>query len=142
LRAPGDRRSVVVLVGRAIQTFVRLVGHERPQLLAGLEDRDGTCGNFDRLTGAWIARHPGLPPSDLEGAETPHFDIVLLFEGTLDRVEEGIDDPSTVFLEMSGPEVRAIAAVTCSTRSALVMLPPVGSPDGQLPVGRGVHYRR
>ena len=31
------------------------------------------------------------------------------------------------FLEISGPAVRAMAAVTCSTRLALVMLPPQGS---------------
>src|SRR5204862_3740280 len=32
------------------------VGDHRPQLLAGLEDRNGTGGDFDWITSSWVTR--------------------------------------------------------------------------------------
>src|SRR5712691_8499473 len=49
--------------------LARLRDH-RAQLLAGLEDRHGARGDFDRISGARIARHPGFPLADLEGPES------------------------------------------------------------------------
>src|SRR5512145_303819 len=48
---------------------VLLVGYEVSQFLAGLEDRHRPGSHLDRVPGARIARHPGLPLPDLERAE-------------------------------------------------------------------------
>jgi hypothetical protein len=50
---------------------------------------------------------------DLERAEAADFDIPLLLERVLDGAQS--------FFEIVGPAVRAIWAVTRSTRSAFVM---------------------
>ena len=83
--------------------LVRLIRDQRAQLLAGLEDRNRPRGHFDRLAGARIPRHTRFPSPDLEGAESTHLDVVLLFERALDRVEERVDNAGTVFLGNHGP---------------------------------------
>src|SRR4030095_789602 len=75
-----------------------LIRNQRPQLFAGLEDGNRTRSDFDRIAGAGIARHAGLPPADLEGAESAHLDVVLPLERVLDGLEESIDDSGAVLL--------------------------------------------
>jgi hypothetical protein len=75
-----------------------LLGHERPQLLAGLEDRYRTRSDLDRLPGAWIPRHACLPMPDLEGAKSSDLDVPLLPKGLFDRIEEQVDYSRTVLL--------------------------------------------
>src|SRR5207245_8421543 len=64
------------------------LGHHRPQLLAGLEDRHWTRRHLDRVAGAWIARHPSLALADLERAKSANLNVMLLCEGRFHRVEK------------------------------------------------------
>ena len=111
-------------MGLRISRFRSLVRHQSPQLLAGLEHRHRTRGHFNRIAGAWIPRHASLPAADLEGAEAAYLYVVLILKCFLDRVQERVDHSRAIFLEIMGPAVRAMEAVTCSTRSAFVMRSP------------------
>src|SRR6266542_3158328 len=94
----GFVRSIHLVAIVAGDARIRLVGDQRPQLLAGLEHRHRARRDLHRLARAGVARHPGLAPADLEGAEPTHFDVVLLLQGVLDRIQEGVDDARAVFL--------------------------------------------
>ena len=101
---PAARRTSVHVV-RIVpdvggQRFVR---DECTQLLAGLEDRHRPGGHFHRIAGSGIPGHAGLPPSDLEGPEAAHLDVVLVLKGFLDRVEKGVHDAGAVLLRDHGP---------------------------------------
>src|SRR5436305_8535257 len=71
-------------------------GYHRAKLLRWLEDRDGPRGDLDRRTSAWVTRHPCLAMSNLEGAETAHFDVFLILQRFFDGLEKGIDDARAV----------------------------------------------
>src|SRR5438093_3719389 len=70
----------------------------RAELLRRLEHWNGTSGDFDGRTRAGIARHARLAVTDLERAETAHFDVLLPLQSFLDRLEEGVDHAGAVFL--------------------------------------------
>src|ERR1044072_3038408 len=104
-RAPGPAdefrgigRSVHLIPIVAGDARIRFVRDQRPQLLAGLEHRHRPRRDLHRLAGARVARHPGLAPADLEGAEASHLDVVLLLQGVLARIKKGIDEARAVFL--------------------------------------------
>src|SRR6185503_5354742 len=84
--------------GDLLRLGLALVGHERPQLLAGLEDWYRARGHFHRIAGARVPRHAGLAAANLEGAEAPNLDVVLILERVLDRLEERVNYPGAVLL--------------------------------------------
>src|SRR3989442_11609106 len=63
--------------------FARL-RHHSAQLLAGLEDRHRSRGNFHRVAGARIARHASLALADLERAKSPHLNVMLFGQVRVD----------------------------------------------------------
>jgi len=58
---------------------------------------------------------------DLEGAEAANLDVLLFLERFLDASRKESTTRAQSFLEIIGPAVRDIWAVTRSTRSAFVM---------------------
>src|SRR6266550_3641073 len=102
-RGRGDARGAWMASGCDALAGLR---HHGPQLLAGLEDRHRSRGDFHRITGARISM---LCCSDSAAL-------------TASRKESTTRAQS--FLEIRGPAVRAICAVTFSTRSAFVIHPP------------------
>src|SRR5690242_3574928 len=85
VRAASERQCIGIRSGC---DALACLGHHRPQLLAGLEDRYRTRRHFDRVTGAWVARHPSLALADLERAKSANFNVMLLCECRFDRVEK------------------------------------------------------
>src|SRR6266513_3760604 len=78
------------------------VGHHRPQLLAGLEDRNGTRGNFDGITSSRVTRHARLPLADLKGPKPAYLNVMLLSQRGSDGVEKRVDDARTVLFRNEG----------------------------------------
>src|SRR5437773_12511875 len=68
------------------------------QLLAGLEDRHRTRGDFYRIAGPRVARHARLALPDLERPKPANLNVMLFGEGGFHGVEERIDDAGAVFL--------------------------------------------
>src|SRR5437763_8091211 len=97
--SPGRGHGARPVSGRDALARLR---HHRPQLLAGLEDRNRTSGDFHRVTGARVARHAGLPLADLEGPKPAYLNVMLLGERRFYRVQEGIDDTGAVLLRNEG----------------------------------------
>src|SRR5205085_2048332 len=60
----------------------------RAQLLAGLEHRHRTRGNFDWVAGARIARHTCLALPDLERPKPTNLNVMLLGERRFDGVQK------------------------------------------------------
>jgi len=89
-------------MGLRISRFRSLVRHQSPQLLAGLEHRHRTRGNFDWIAGAWIPRHASLPAANLEGAEAAYLYVVLILKCFLDRVQECVHYSRAIFLGNHG----------------------------------------
>jgi len=78
------------------------VGDHRPQLLAGLEDRNGTRRDFDRITGSWVTRHPRFALADFERSKSAYLNVMLLSQRSFHGVEEGVYDPRTVLFGNQG----------------------------------------
>src|SRR5688572_878769 len=70
-------RSVPIVFHVVVEPLVGLIRHQGTQLLAGLEHRDRAGSHLHRLSGAGIPSHPCLPARDLESAKTPHPDVVV-----------------------------------------------------------------
>src|SRR5882762_8650969 len=81
--------------------FARL-RHHGAQLLAGLEDRHRSRGNFHRVTGTWIARHASLALANLERAKPANLNVMLLGQRRFDRVEEGVNYAGAVLFGNQG----------------------------------------
>src|SRR5258708_39089709 len=94
VRAPWDdlsswtRRSGRVALAR--------LRHHGTQLLAGLEDRHWSRGDFHWVTSARITRHASLALADLERPKPANLNVMLFSQRRFDRVEKGVNHACAV----------------------------------------------
>src|SRR3989442_15958007 len=89
------------LVGATCASGTHLLarlGHHGTQLLAGLEDRHRTRGNFDRVSGARVAGHSRLALADLERPKPAYLNVMLLGQRRFHVVQERVNAAGEVLL--------------------------------------------
>src|SRR2546423_12954163 len=81
-----------------LDVFLLDAGYHGAELLGGLEDRNRTGRDLDGRARPRISCHARLAMTDLEGAEAANFDVLLILQRFLDRLEECVDDPGAILL--------------------------------------------
>lgn len=101
-RWPGEKRTVSA--PHALDGALGLAGDLRPEVLRGLEYRNGPRLHSYRLTRSRIASYTGPSVTHLECAESPDLDVMAIGQRLPDRIKKAIDHRGAVLLRDPRPD--------------------------------------